>query len=74
MTERGLNWPFPKLRDTTMKPTQEEINDYLLLLRNSGITNMLGAGPYLEERFGLTRYEAKDAVLAWIKSFNKAAS
>lgn len=57
-----------------MKPTQEEINDYLLLLRDSGITNMWGAGPYLEERFGLTRYEAKDAVLAWIKSFNKAAS
>jgi len=56
-----------------MKPTQEQINNYLTLLRDEGITNMFGAGPYLERAFGLTRYEARDAVLAWMKSFKRQA-
>ena len=68
--DMGRNWPFPKLRDKTMKPTQDEINEYLLALRDSGAINMLGAGPYLEDVFGLTRYEAKDALLAWMRSMN----
>jgi len=45
--------------------------EYLNELRESGETNMFGAGRYLQNDFGLSRYEARDIVLAWMKSFNK---
>lgn len=46
-----------------------EMFDYLEELRNSGETNMFGAGPYLEARFGLSRTEARDVLLKWMASF-----
>ena len=42
-------------------PTKDEIHNFLIDLRDSGVTNMFGASPYLMEEFGMTRYEAKDA-------------
>ena len=42
--------------------------DYLDQLRESGITNMFGASPYLQEAFDLDRYEAKDILLEDRKS------
>ena len=45
--------------------------EYLKELRESGETNMFGAGRYLQNDFGLSKYEARDIVLAWMKSFNK---
>ena len=53
-----------------MMDNKQEYFDYLDELRNSGITNMFGAGPYLQQMFGLSRYEAKDIVLEWMKTFN----
>ena len=44
---------------------------YLEDLRDSGVVNMFLASPYLEAEFGLDRKEAKDILLAWIKSFSK---
>ena len=51
----------------------KEYFDYLVSLRDSGVTNMFGAGPYLEREFGLSRYEAKDILLEWIESFKVKA-
>ena len=48
---------------------RETLFEYLNALRDSGVTNMFGAGPYLQEAFGLSRYEAKDVVLAWMETF-----
>jgi len=48
---------------------REECFAYLNELRESGETNMFGAGVYLQRYFGLTRYEAKDMVLDWMKNF-----
>ena len=48
---------------------RETLFEYLDALRDSGVTNMFGAGPYLQEAFGLSRYEAKDVVLAWMQTF-----
>ena len=50
-------------------PTKEEIKDYLDDLRESGVTNMFGAGPYLQSEFGMTRAEAKEALMTWMKEF-----
>ena len=52
---------------------KEEYFDYLVELRDSGVTNMWGAGPYLEDKFWLTKQEAKDVLVAWIKSFEEEA-
>jgi hypothetical protein len=48
----------------------DEHNDYLIALRDSGVTNMWGAVPYLEDRFDLTRKEARAILVEWIESFN----
>ena len=47
--------------------------DYLVALRDSGVTNMWAAGPYLQRQFGLSRYEAKWILLEWIESFKVKA-
>ena len=45
--------------------------EFLNVLRESGVTNMFGAGPYLEQEFGLDRYEARDILLEWMLGFKK---
>lgn len=48
---------------------QEEANEYLVMLRDSGVTNMLGAGSWLESVFDVTPKEANELLLNWIESF-----
>ena len=43
--------------------------NYLEELRQSGVTNMFGATPYLMEEFGMSQREAKDVLLQWMKSY-----
>jgi hypothetical protein len=40
-------------------------------LRDSGRINMFGAAPYLEKAFGLSKSEAREVLLQWMKSFNR---
>ena len=51
------------------KATEDTMFTYLEGLRQSGVTNMFGAGPYLEREFGLDRNEAKEVVLNWMRSY-----
>ena len=51
---------------------KEQYFQFLDELRESGVTNMFGAGPYLQEAFGLDRREARDIVIEWMESFSKA--
>lgn len=53
------------------KPTQKEMFEYLVDLRDSCVVNMYGAAPYLQDHFNLTRQEAKEVLSAWMKSFDK---
>lgn len=53
--------------------TKKEIHEFLIDLRDSGETNMFGAAPYLMNEFGMNRYEAKDALLEWMRSFSAPA-
>jgi len=46
-------------------------NDYLESLRRSGVTNMFGAGIYLQDEFGLSRHDAKKVLLEWMQSYQK---
>ena len=54
--------------------SKEEYFEYLDALRESGVTNMFGAGAYLENHFGLDRYEARDILFEWMDSFGKTRS
>jgi len=47
----------------------DEQNQFLDELRESGKTNMFGAGRYLQEEFGIDRTEAREVLLEWIKNF-----
>ena len=47
----------------------EEHNVFLNDLRDSGITNMYGATPYLEDEFGLNPEESRSILGEWMDSF-----
>jgi hypothetical protein len=47
----------------------EEHRVFLNDLRESGVTNMFGAGSYLEESFDMDRNDARDVLMQWMKSF-----
>ena len=51
-----------------MKATQEHF-DYLDDLRDSGITNMFGASPYLVEEFNIDKYEARILLSEWMEQY-----
>ena len=47
----------------------KEHKEYLEQLRDSGVTNMWGASPYLAKRFKIDEKEAGEILIEWIKSF-----
>ena len=51
------------------KTIKQEVHAYLNDLRESGEINMFGAGEYLELQFGFNKYEAKDALRAWMNDY-----
>ena len=52
-------------------PTQKEVSEYLDGLRESGITNMFGAAPYIQDEFEVSKKEAKEFLSTWMKNFGK---
>ena len=50
--------------------TEERIA-FLEALRDSGVTNMFGATPYLVEEFHLTQDVARDILCQWMESFKE---
>ena len=50
---------------------KEEYLVYLDDLRNSGITNMYGARPYLIGAFALDKNVARDILSYWMESFSE---
>lgn len=44
---------------------------YLENLRQSGVTNMFGAGPYLQAEFDLTEREAREILIDWMNKYNR---
>lgn len=47
------------------------IYNFLDRLRESGRTNMFGAAPYVQNAFGLSQKEARQAVSSWMKTFGE---
>ena len=51
------------------KTLEPEYKEFLDDLRESGVTNMFGAAPYLEEEFGLEKREARAILSQWMREF-----
>lgn len=49
----------------------EEYFDFLDDLRESGVTNMFGATPYLVEEFGVDKSTARRILTEWMRSFSE---
>lgn len=48
--------------------------EYLNALRDSGVTNMYGATPFLQEKFPELRHDprrAREILVAWMESFSE---
>ena len=54
----------------TVRPNEEYLT-YLDELRESGITNMFGARPYLMKEFNIGIKEAQEVMSYWMKNFGK---
>jgi hypothetical protein len=50
---------------------EDEHLAYLDALRESGVTNVFGAPPYLQEEFGLSRAEARAILVYWMETFGR---
>jgi predicted aconitase len=65
-------WRKKQIMEKVMVTQKEVYFEYLDTLRESGITNMFGAAPYLQESFPeLDRFEAKEIVIEWMSSFSE---
>ena len=58
-------------KETRPEIVTEEHLEYLDALRESGVTNMFGAGSYIEEEFDLDYNSSKEILLYWMKTFGK---
>lgn len=50
---------------------KQEVFMFLDELRSTGITNMFGAAPYIQEFFGVDRKVARDLLNEWMKTFSE---
>lgn len=56
--------------DKTTEVAQEHL-EYLDNLRESGITNMFGAAPYLANAFHLGMADARLILMEWMRTFGE---
>lgn len=60
------------MRKTTEQ--EQEVMQYLNALRDSGVTNMFGATPHIEQEFGINKREAARILSLWMRNFNEEAN
>jgi hypothetical protein len=51
---------------------QEEVFRYLFDLRESGIVNMWSSPAYLQERYGMDRFEAREWLFKWMDYYHES--
>ena len=52
-------------------PNEEHVFEFLNDLRESGVTNMYGASPYIREAFNINRYEANRLLTKWMETYSE---
>jgi hypothetical protein len=56
---------------TYIEIEKQEMFEYLDTLRESGVVNMFGATPYVQEAFDLKKAEAKQILKEWMENYGK---
>jgi len=49
----------------------KDMHTFLDALRDSGVTNMFGAAPYLQKEFGIDKKSAREVLANWMQSFSE---
>ncbi len=49
----------------------KQMHQFLNDLRDSGVTNMFGAAPYLQKEFGIDQKSAREVLANWMQSFSE---
>jgi hypothetical protein len=49
----------------------KEVSNFLDDLRRSGVTNMFGAGPYIQAAFGVDKKTAQALLIQWMQAHNE---
>lgn len=49
---------------------EQEVLEFLNIVRITGVTNMFGATPYIEDEYGLDKKESRRLLSLWMKNFN----
>jgi len=57
-----------------MSIDKEKVFKYLDTLRETGVTNMWGAGSWVENAFAVDRMEASELLQEWMKTFEERHS
>jgi len=58
-----------KYKPDVLSLDKDEVFDFLEAVRESGVTNMLGAAPYIQDHLGCSKEEARYWLLEWIESY-----
>ncbi|MDA8940646.1 hypothetical protein N9H34_00785 [bacterium] len=67
----GLDERVAKIDEMLDEGVVKDMHVFLNDLRDSGITNMFGAAPYLQKEFGLEHGEARQVLANWMQSFSE---
>ena len=68
----GLNERVAKIDEILDEGVVKDMHSFLNDLRDSGVTNMFGAAPYLQKEFGLDKREARQVLANWMQSFSES--
>lgn len=60
-----------KVKAILPEPVEEKHLTFLDDLRESGVSNMLGAEAYLQAQFAVTRSDATTILMHWMESFEE---
>ena len=67
----GLDERVAKIDEMLGEGVIKDMHTFLNDLRDSGVTNMFGAAPYLQDEFGLEKGEARQVLANWMQSFSE---
>ena len=59
------------LRENIEEGVVKDMHTFLNDLRDSGVTNMFGAAPYLQKEFGIDQKSARQVLANWMQSFSE---
>ena len=64
--QRACSPKGPEMTEEITAEDRETMYEYLEELRESGVTNMFGAAPYLAERFDMPVRDAREVLQDWM--------